>query len=199
MDKKTVADRPFDLERVQGSPGVKASDFYDQMAGLYHLIFQDWDASIERQARQLSNIIRAAGGRASALSSTFLAVLNNIGNPPSALTAAKGAAPTLGDEIDFFLTGGGQFTFDQFDFAAFGGSGFTPVTVNLIGEVGGTMTQEVSGFGVQPPLAGKQSHWDSPRRLTSWASSLRLSARRTVSLITSSLRRPPPPPPSPPR
>ena len=29
------------------------SEFYDRMASLYHLIFQDWNASIERQAGQL--------------------------------------------------------------------------------------------------------------------------------------------------
>jgi SAM-dependent methyltransferase len=34
------------------------SDFYDDLAPLYHLLFQDWDASIERQGRQLTTIIR---------------------------------------------------------------------------------------------------------------------------------------------
>jgi SAM-dependent methyltransferase len=34
------------------------SEFYDQLARLYHLIFPDWDESIERQATQLSEIIR---------------------------------------------------------------------------------------------------------------------------------------------
>ncbi len=38
------------------------SDFYDRMAGLYHLIFQDWDESIERQAGQLTDIIRNRWG-----------------------------------------------------------------------------------------------------------------------------------------
>jgi SAM-dependent methyltransferase len=38
------------------------SDFYDRMAGLYHLIFADWDASIERQAEQLGGIIRDRWG-----------------------------------------------------------------------------------------------------------------------------------------
>lgn len=32
--------------------------FYDQLAPLYHLVFQDWNASIERQGRQLTAIIR---------------------------------------------------------------------------------------------------------------------------------------------
>ena len=38
------------------------SDFYDRMASLYHLIFQDWDESIERQAGQLTGIIRERWG-----------------------------------------------------------------------------------------------------------------------------------------
>ncbi len=33
-------------------------DFYDDFADLYHLIFEDWNASIERQSKQLPNIIR---------------------------------------------------------------------------------------------------------------------------------------------
>src|SRR5262249_54150417 len=38
------------------------SDFYDRMASLYHLIFQDWDESIERQAGQLTGILRERWG-----------------------------------------------------------------------------------------------------------------------------------------
>jgi SAM-dependent methyltransferase len=38
------------------------SDFYDRMAGLYHLIFENWDASIERQAEQLTGILRDRWG-----------------------------------------------------------------------------------------------------------------------------------------
>ena len=38
------------------------SDFYDRMASLYHLIFQDWDKSIERQAGQLTGILRERWG-----------------------------------------------------------------------------------------------------------------------------------------
>jgi len=34
------------------------TDFYDELAPLYHLIFQDWDASVERQGEQLTAIIR---------------------------------------------------------------------------------------------------------------------------------------------
>jgi SAM-dependent methyltransferase len=34
-------------------------DFYESLAGYYHLIFEDWDRSIERQARALNSIIAA--------------------------------------------------------------------------------------------------------------------------------------------
>ena len=34
------------------------SNFYDELTPLYHLIFQDWDASIRRQGEQLSSIIK---------------------------------------------------------------------------------------------------------------------------------------------
>jgi SAM-dependent methyltransferase len=37
-------------------------DFYDRLAPLYHLIFPDWDASIERQADQLAGIIHDRWG-----------------------------------------------------------------------------------------------------------------------------------------
>src|SRR4051794_11934033 len=37
-------------------------DFYDRLAPLYHLIFPDWDASIERLADQLAGIIRDRWG-----------------------------------------------------------------------------------------------------------------------------------------
>jgi SAM-dependent methyltransferase len=32
-------------------------DFYDDFANMYHLIFEDWDASIDRQGEQLSQVI----------------------------------------------------------------------------------------------------------------------------------------------
>jgi len=38
------------------------AEFYDQLAPLYHLIFQDWDKSITRQATQLTEIIRNEWG-----------------------------------------------------------------------------------------------------------------------------------------
>lgn len=34
-------------------------DFYDDLAPLYHLIYADWDESIERQGQQLSGLIRS--------------------------------------------------------------------------------------------------------------------------------------------
>jgi len=37
-------------------------DFYDRLAPLYDLIFPDWDASIERQAEQLTGIIHERWG-----------------------------------------------------------------------------------------------------------------------------------------
>jgi SAM-dependent methyltransferase len=37
-------------------------DFYDRLAPLYHLIFTDWDASIERQADQISTLIHERWG-----------------------------------------------------------------------------------------------------------------------------------------
>lgn len=44
---------------------TSVSDFYDRLASLYHLIFQDWDKSIERQAGQLSGIIEERWGAGS--------------------------------------------------------------------------------------------------------------------------------------
>jgi 2-polyprenyl-3-methyl-5-hydroxy-6-metoxy-1,4-benzoquinol methylase len=37
-------------------------DFYDQLAPYYHLIFEDWQASIDRQGNCLDAIIRAEWG-----------------------------------------------------------------------------------------------------------------------------------------
>ena len=36
-------------------------DFYDQLSPFYHLIYEDWEASIARQAERLNCIIRAQG------------------------------------------------------------------------------------------------------------------------------------------
>lgn len=37
-------------------------DFYDQLSPFYHLIFADWDASIQRQANVLDDIIKSEWG-----------------------------------------------------------------------------------------------------------------------------------------
>ena len=37
-------------------------EFYDQLSPFYHLIFEDWDASIERQAKIIDQIIRSEWG-----------------------------------------------------------------------------------------------------------------------------------------
>jgi SAM-dependent methyltransferase len=34
------------------------TDFYDQLAPFYHLVYQDWDASVRRQGEQLSALIK---------------------------------------------------------------------------------------------------------------------------------------------
>jgi hypothetical protein len=42
------------------------NDFYDDLAPFFHLIFQDWDASIRRRGEQLSRILQlgaASAGR----------------------------------------------------------------------------------------------------------------------------------------
>ena len=69
------------------------SDFYDRMASLYHLIFADWDASIERQAGQLSSIIHERWG---AGSQTILDVSCGIGTQAIGL-AKRGFVVTASD------------------------------------------------------------------------------------------------------
>ena len=46
--------RPREAGRITQMPG-----FYDQLAPLYHLVYQDWDASIRRQGEQLAAVIEA--------------------------------------------------------------------------------------------------------------------------------------------
>jgi hypothetical protein len=72
-------------------------------------------------------------------------ISNLAGNPASCLSTGPNAPPSPGDEIDFFLTGGGLFTFDSIDFRGFQ-NGSQSDTVNLIGEVGGVQTQELANF-----------------------------------------------------
>jgi SAM-dependent methyltransferase len=69
------------------------TDFYDQMAGLYHLIFQDWEESMERQARQLASIIEE---RWEAAPRTVLDVSCGIGTQSIGL-AKCGFAVTASD------------------------------------------------------------------------------------------------------
>jgi hypothetical protein len=75
------------------------------------------------------------------------AVVNNKGNPASALTEGVSVVPNVGDTINFFLTGGGKFTFDSFDFASFVTAGSQGDTLNFIGQVGGVKTQQLLGIG----------------------------------------------------
>lgn len=91
------------------------ADFYDRMASLYHLIFQDWDESIERQANQLSSIIPERWGAGTKL---ILDVSCGIGSQAiglakrgftvtacdlshGAISRAKVKAQRRGVEIDF--------------------------------------------------------------------------------------------------
>lgn len=69
------------------------SDFYDRMAGLYHLVFQDWNASIERQAGQLAGIIEQRWGPGCR---TVLDVSCGIGTQAIGL-ASRGFAVTASD------------------------------------------------------------------------------------------------------
>lgn len=38
------------------------TDFYDRLAPFYHLVYADWNASVERQGRQLAAVVRARLG-----------------------------------------------------------------------------------------------------------------------------------------
>jgi len=48
--------------QVVFAENLSMGDCYDRMASLYHLIFQDWDESIVRQAAQLASIIEDRWG-----------------------------------------------------------------------------------------------------------------------------------------
>jgi SAM-dependent methyltransferase len=39
--------------------GLNMTNFYDQMTPFYHLVFQDWNASVRRQGEQLAAVIEA--------------------------------------------------------------------------------------------------------------------------------------------
>lgn len=68
-------------------------DFYDQMASLYHLIFPNWDESIERQAGQLTTVISERWG---AGAKTILDVSCGIGTQSIGLTK-RGLMVTASD------------------------------------------------------------------------------------------------------
>ena len=68
------------------------SDFYNQLAGLYHLIFPNWEESIRRQANWLGGIIREGWPEAS----TILDVSCGIGTQAIGL-AMQGFSVTASD------------------------------------------------------------------------------------------------------
>lgn len=72
------------------------SEFYDRMASLYHLIFRDWDESIERQAGQLTDVIWERWG---AGAQTILDVSCGIGTQAIGL-AKRGFVVTASDLSD---------------------------------------------------------------------------------------------------
>lgn len=76
------------------------TDFYDQLAPFYHIIYGDWEAAIARQATQLSSIIQAHWGEQV---QTLLDISCGIGTQALGL-AAQGYQVTASDlsvkEID---------------------------------------------------------------------------------------------------
>jgi SAM-dependent methyltransferase len=68
--------------------------FYDDLAPLYHLIFEDWDASIARQGEQLAGIIRARFG---ATAKSVLDVSCGIGT--QAIALARHGFEVVGSDL----------------------------------------------------------------------------------------------------
>ena len=50
------------MDRSIAEVSTTIDDFYDQLAPFYHLIYPDWEASIERQASALDSILREIWG-----------------------------------------------------------------------------------------------------------------------------------------
>ncbi len=78
------------------------------------------------------------------ISGNVWVILPGNGNPASSLTPGFNSPPFAGDTIEFFLTDGGLFTFDSFDFASFITS--TSNTVNFFGEVDSVDTESLLGI-----------------------------------------------------
>jgi SAM-dependent methyltransferase len=74
-------------------PAVDSRAFYDQLAPFYHLIYQDWDASIARQAAALDGIIKEHWGGGV---TTVLDVACGVGTQALGL-ASLGYAVTASD------------------------------------------------------------------------------------------------------
>src|SRR4051794_39047527 len=72
---------------------MTVATFYDQLAPFYHLIFPDWEASIQRQAADLEGIIREHWGEGRL---TILDVACGIGTQALGL-AALGHRVTASD------------------------------------------------------------------------------------------------------
>lgn len=73
--------------------GMSVTDFYDALAPSYHLIFDDWDASIGRQAEALDAVVRSLLGT---VRGSVLDVACGIGTQCLGL-AALGYAVTASD------------------------------------------------------------------------------------------------------
>jgi SAM-dependent methyltransferase len=80
-----------DPKNLAGDPAM--TDFYDRMARHYHLIFPDWDESMERQSSQLAGIIAERWG---ASTRSILDVTCGIGTQAIGL-ARRGFAVTASD------------------------------------------------------------------------------------------------------
>jgi SAM-dependent methyltransferase len=57
-----IAGREQPVREILCLKEESVTDFYDQLSPFYHLIYEDWDASIAWQAERLSRIIRAQWG-----------------------------------------------------------------------------------------------------------------------------------------